>query len=177
MGNVDAFLKSLVTFDKDNVPLNCVERVRSRLAPTLHAACWPSWLVHTASRAQSVCSAWSYRTDGHHGLSTSARRSHVQVEKDYLSSPSFKPEIIRSKSGAAAGLCGWVVNICKYFRIYQARHPVSAPAGRSNALASANKGHSPPSSATAPLSGTLVYRSHCAVATEDPKTASYCALC
>ena len=43
------------------------------------------------------------------------------MEKDYLSSPSFKPEIIRSKSGAAAGLCGWVVNICKYFRIYQAR--------------------------------------------------------
>ena len=41
------------------------------------------------------------------------------MEKDYLSSPSFKPEIIRSKSGAAAGLCGWVVNICKYFRIYQ----------------------------------------------------------
>ena len=43
----------------------------------------------------------------------------MQAEKDYLSSPSFKPEIIRSKSGAAAGLCSWVVNICKYFRIYQ----------------------------------------------------------
>ena len=47
----------------------------------------------------------------------------AQVEKDYLSSPSFKPEIIRSKSGAAAGLCGWVVNIVKYFRIYQVQIP------------------------------------------------------
>lgn len=26
MGNVDAFLKSLVAFDKDNTPLQCVER-------------------------------------------------------------------------------------------------------------------------------------------------------
>lgn len=27
MGNVDAFLKSLVNFDKDNTPVNCVEVV------------------------------------------------------------------------------------------------------------------------------------------------------
>ena len=27
MGNVDAFLKSLVNFDKDNTPVNCVEMV------------------------------------------------------------------------------------------------------------------------------------------------------
>lgn len=67
MGNVDAFLKSLVAFDKDNTPLQCVER----------------------------------------------------VEKDFLSNPNFNADYIRSKSGAAAGLCGWVVNICKYFRIYQ----------------------------------------------------------
>ena len=67
MGNVDAFLKSLVSFDKDNVPLQCVEK----------------------------------------------------CEKDYLSNSNFNPDYIRNKSGAAAGLCGWVVNICKYFRIYQ----------------------------------------------------------
>ena len=67
MGNVDAFLKSLISFDKDNTPLQCVER----------------------------------------------------VEKDFLSNPNFNADYIRSKSGAAAGLCGWVVNICKYFRIYQ----------------------------------------------------------
>jgi hypothetical protein len=67
MGNVDAFLKSLLNFDKDNVPVNCVD------------AC----------------------------------------EKEYLSNPGFSPDNIRSKSSAAAGLCAWVVNICKYFRIYQ----------------------------------------------------------
>ncbi|KAA6419077.1 MAG: flagellar outer dynein arm heavy chain beta [Trebouxia sp. A1-2] len=81
MGNVDAFLKSLLAFDKDNVPVQCVEK----------------------------------------------------CEKDYLSNPNFNPDYIRNKSGAAAGLCGWVVNICKYFRIYQVVAPKRA------ALAEANK--------------------------------------
>lgn len=67
MNNVDAFLKSLLAFDKDNVPVQCVEK----------------------------------------------------CEKDYISNPNFNADYIRNKSGAAAGLCGWVVNICKYFRIYQ----------------------------------------------------------
>lgn len=69
MGNVDAFLKQLLAFDKDNVPVNCVD----------------------------------------------------SVEKEFISSPGFTVENIKSKSSAAAGLCGWVVNICKYFRIYQVR--------------------------------------------------------
>lgn len=67
MNNVDAFLKGLLAFDKDNVPVQCVEK----------------------------------------------------CEKDYISNPNFNADYIRNKSGAAAGLCGWVVNICKYFRIYQ----------------------------------------------------------
>lgn len=67
MGNVDAFLKSLVTFNKEAIPLTCVEK----------------------------------------------------CEKDYISNPTFNASIIRTKSGAAAGLCGWVINVCKYFRIYQ----------------------------------------------------------
>eukprot|EP00959_Pyramimonas_sp_CCMP1952_P364995 7643144-Pyramimonas_sp.AAC.1 len=41
------------------------------------------------------------------------------VEKQFMSNPNFNPDYIRNKSGAAAGLCAWVVNICKYFRIYQ----------------------------------------------------------
>jgi len=55
------------------------------------------------------------------------------VEKEFLSNPNFNADYIRNKSGAAAGLCGWVVNICKYFRIYQ----VVAP--KRGALAEANK--------------------------------------
>lgn len=69
MGNVDAFLKSLLSFDKDNIPEACVDK----------------------------------------------------VEKDYIKQSYFTPEAIRVKSAAAGGLCGWVVNICKYFRIYQVR--------------------------------------------------------
>ena len=69
MGNVDAFLRSLLTFNKDAIPLPCVEK----------------------------------------------------CEKDYISNPAFNAANIRTKSGAAAGLCGWVINICKYFRIYQVR--------------------------------------------------------
>ncbi len=42
-----------------------------------------------------------------------------KVEKDYISSAGFTPDNIRTKSSAAAGLCAWVINICKYFRIYQ----------------------------------------------------------
>ena len=67
MGNVDAFLKSLLSFDKDNIPEACVDK----------------------------------------------------VEKDYMKQSYFTPEAIKAKSAAAGGLCAWVVNICKYFRIYQ----------------------------------------------------------
>ena len=67
MGNVDAFLRSLLTFNKDAIPVPCVDK----------------------------------------------------CEKDYISNPAFNADNIRTKSGAAAGLCAWVINICKYFRIYQ----------------------------------------------------------
>eukprot|EP00879_Flechtneria_rotunda_P029616 GHRR01032042.1.p1 GENE.GHRR01032042.1~~GHRR01032042.1.p1 ORF type:complete len:1612 (+),score=608.41 GHRR01032042.1:122-4837(+) len=88
MGNVDAFLKSLLNFDKDNVPENCV----------------------------------------------------AAVEKEYISNPNFNVEFIKNKSSAAAGLCGWVVNICKYFRIYQVVAPKRAALAEANRkLETANK--------------------------------------
>ena len=65
MANVDQFLKSLISFDKDNTPENCVEK----------------------------------------------------VEADYLSQPNFSPQVIMSKSSAAAGLCSWIINICKYVSV------------------------------------------------------------
>ena len=80
MGNVNQFLQSLINFDKDNTPLNCVER----------------------------------------------------CEKDFLSQDFFEPEKIRVKSGAAAGLCAWVINICKYFRIYQVVAPKREALGKAN---------------------------------------------
>lgn len=32
--------------------------------------------------------------------------------------PFVEPEFVRSKSGAAAGLCSWVINIIKYYEVY-----------------------------------------------------------
>ena len=81
MGSVDKFLNDLINFDKDNTPLNCVER----------------------------------------------------VERDFLPKETFNPEIIVSKSSAAAGLCSWVINICKYFRIYEVVAPKRAKLAEANA--------------------------------------------
>ena len=53
-----------------------------------------------------------------------------QVEKEFLSQPGFNADAIRSKSSAAAGLCAWVVNICKYFRIYEVSACALGGAGR-----------------------------------------------
>lgn len=53
--------------------------------------------------------------------------ARFQVENDYLTNVGFTPEAIKTKSGAAAGLCSWVINICKYFRIYQVNGPIQAP--------------------------------------------------
>lgn len=50
------------------------------------------------------------------------------MEKDYISNPNFNFEYIKGKSAAAAGLCGWVINIVKYFRIYQVGEPGRAGA-------------------------------------------------
>ena len=53
MGNVDAFLKSLINFDKDNVPENCVAQVEKVRPPRpLRSA---SHIVATA--ACNYCSA------------------------------------------------------------------------------------------------------------------------
>ena len=45
------------------------------------------------------------------------------LEKTYLAMPGFTAENIKTKSGAAAGLCAWVINIAKYFRIFQYVEP------------------------------------------------------
>ena len=36
----------------------------------------------------------------------------------YLEDPEFEPEFVRSKSGAAAGLCSWVINVVKFYEVY-----------------------------------------------------------
>lgn len=63
-----------------------------------------------------------------------------RVEDDFIAQPGFKPEIVRSKSLAAAGLCAWVINVCAYFRIYQTVAPKRAALAEANArLAAASE--------------------------------------
>jgi dynein heavy chain len=63
-----------------------------------------------------------------------------KCERDFISQPGFNPENIKSKSSAAAGLCGWVVNICKYWHIYQVVAPKRALLAEANRkLEAANK--------------------------------------
>ena len=38
--------------------------------------------------------------------------------RPYLDDPEFEPEFVRSKSGAAAGLCSWVINVVKFYEVY-----------------------------------------------------------
>ncbi|XP_068180103.1 dynein axonemal heavy chain 11 [Antennarius striatus] len=40
------------------------------------------------------------------------------VKKDYLRNPEFHPDLVRTKSTAAAGLCAWTINIVRYYEIY-----------------------------------------------------------
>ena len=35
----------------------------------------------------------------------------------YLKNPEFDPDFIRSKSGAAAGLCSWVINVVRFYEV------------------------------------------------------------
>merc|ERR1719232_1504263 len=36
----------------------------------------------------------------------------------YLNDKDFDPDFVRSKSGAAAGLCSWVINVVKFYEVY-----------------------------------------------------------
>ena len=45
-------------------------------------------------------------------------QSNLDALKPYLSNPDFNAENIKSKSQAAAGLCGWVVNIVIYYHVF-----------------------------------------------------------
>ncbi|XP_074539499.1 dynein axonemal heavy chain 11 isoform X2 [Halichoeres trimaculatus] len=40
------------------------------------------------------------------------------VKKEYLRNPEFHPDLVRTKSTAAAGLCAWTINIVRYYEIY-----------------------------------------------------------
>jgi len=71
MGNVDQFIKMLVTLDKESI--------------------------------------------------TDAAVAHC--EKMLLTKDTFNPDRIRAKSTSASGMCSWVINICRFYRVFQVMLP------------------------------------------------------
>lgn len=39
------------------------------------------------------------------------------VKQQYLKNPEFHPDLVRTKSTAAAGLCAWTINIVRYYEV------------------------------------------------------------
>ncbi|XP_009072064.1 PREDICTED: dynein heavy chain 9, axonemal-like, partial [Acanthisitta chloris] len=80
MARVDAFLDSLVKFNKENIHENCLKALQP-----------------------------------------------------YLEDPKFKPELVATKSYAAAGLCSWVLNIVRFHQVYCEVEPKRQALSRANA--------------------------------------------
>ncbi|XP_068610643.1 dynein axonemal heavy chain 9 [Brachionichthys hirsutus] len=51
----------------------------------------------------------------------------------YLQDPEFKPDLVASKSNAAAGLCSWVLNIVKFYQVYCEVEPKRQALKKANA--------------------------------------------
>ncbi|XP_055614548.1 dynein beta chain, ciliary, partial [Uranotaenia lowii] len=47
----------------------------------------------------------------------------IKALQEYLKDADFDPDKIRAKSAAAAGLCAWVINIHKFYQVYQVVEP------------------------------------------------------
>uniref|UniRef100_A0A3P9AKI4 Dynein axonemal heavy chain 17 n=1 Tax=Esox lucius TaxID=8010 RepID=A0A3P9AKI4_ESOLU len=80
MAKVDAFLDSLVHFNKENIPEPCLKAIQP-----------------------------------------------------YLQESTFQPELVASKSNAAAGLCSWVLNIVKFYQVFCEVEPKRQALSKANA--------------------------------------------
>ena len=43
---------------------------------------------------------------------------NLKAIRPYLEDPEFEPDLIRSKSAAAAGLCAWAINIVRFYEVF-----------------------------------------------------------
>ncbi|XP_077481740.1 dynein axonemal heavy chain 9 isoform X2 [Stigmatopora argus] len=87
MAKVDAFLDSLINFQKENIPEACLKAIQP-----------------------------------------------------YLQDPEFQPELIASKSSAAAGLCSWVLNIVTFHKVYCKVEPKRHALNKANTELAAAQG-------------------------------------
>lgn len=51
----------------------------------------------------------------------------------FLQDPEFQPDLVASKSYAAAGLCSWVLNIVKFYEVYCEVEPKRQALSKANA--------------------------------------------
>lgn len=62
----------------------------------------------------------------------------IKAIQPYLKDAEFEPDFIRQKSGAAAGLCAWVINIIRFYEVFCDVEPKRKALAQANAdLASA----------------------------------------
>lgn len=57
----------------------------------------------------------------------------LRALQPYLQDPEFKPELVTSKSYAAAGLCSWVINIVRFYEVYCDVEPKRQALNKANA--------------------------------------------
>uniref|UniRef100_A0A8C4GZ62 Dynein heavy chain 9, axonemal n=1 Tax=Dicentrarchus labrax TaxID=13489 RepID=A0A8C4GZ62_DICLA len=57
----------------------------------------------------------------------------LKAIQPYLQDPEFQPELVASKSNAAAGLCSWVLNIVKFYEVYCEVEPKRQALSKANA--------------------------------------------
>lgn len=57
----------------------------------------------------------------------------LKAVQPYLQDPEFNPEMVRSKSGAAAGLCAWVINIVIFYNVFCDVEPKRKALAQANA--------------------------------------------
>ncbi|KAM7371234.1 hypothetical protein PAMP_010722 [Pampus punctatissimus] len=98
MAKVDAFLDSLINFNKENIPEACLKAIQ----PYLQASV---------------------------SISSDSLESILTARSD----PEFQPDLVASKSYAAAGLCSWVLNIVKFYEVYCEVEPKRQALSKANA--------------------------------------------
>ncbi|XP_054619934.1 dynein axonemal heavy chain 9-like isoform X3 [Dunckerocampus dactyliophorus] len=64
----------------------------------------------------------------------------LKAIQPYLQDPEFQPELVAAKSYAAAGLCSWVLNIVKFYRVYCEVEPKRQALSKANAELAAAQG-------------------------------------
>uniref|UniRef100_A0A668AEI7 Dynein axonemal heavy chain 17 n=1 Tax=Myripristis murdjan TaxID=586833 RepID=A0A668AEI7_9TELE len=57
----------------------------------------------------------------------------LKAIQPYLQDPDFQPDLVASKSYAAAGLCSWVLNIVKFYEVYCEVEPKRQALSKANA--------------------------------------------